>query len=192
MTIRVLTADPRGWLTMELLDAYTAGDPQETAYLQGMQELLATTREPFSRTQYEPGHFTASALVITSDRSRVLLIEHPTLGLWLQPGGHIEPGDLSPREGAQREVREETGLIAELSDVLFDIDVHTIPARGSAPAHLHFDLRFLAQLPDAVAPSGDEDVAAEWFTLEQAMERTTDGSVHRMIGKVRSERARAW
>jgi ADP-ribose pyrophosphatase YjhB (NUDIX family) len=44
---------------------------------------------------------------------RVLLLFHPKIGLWLPPGGHVEPGEL-PDEAAVREVLEETGVRCRL------------------------------------------------------------------------------
>ena len=36
-------------------------------------------------------HFTASALII--DKSRVLLLYHKKLNVWLHPGGHVEENE---------------------------------------------------------------------------------------------------
>jgi len=52
--------------------------------------------------------------VVSGDR--VLLIHRrrePHRGLWVAPGGKLEPGE-SPHEGAVREIYEETGLRIEL------------------------------------------------------------------------------
>lgn len=52
-------------------------------------------------------HFTATAYVVAD--SRTLLLWHAKLGMWLPPGGHLEP-DEDPVQGALREVEEEAGL----------------------------------------------------------------------------------
>lgn len=181
MTTRVLTRDPRGYHALELLDAFAPSDTREQSDHARMLALLATTSDPFSRHQFDPGHFTASALVVSRDAGQVLLIHHPTLALWLQPGGHIEPGDSALVDAARREVREETGLTGDLDGALFDVDIHEIPARGIAPAHQHFDLRFLAVVPGLPAPSSDERVEARWLTPTAAAALTTDESVRRML-----------
>ena len=53
-------------------------------------------------------HFTATAM-IRNGRGEFLLHEHPKLGFWLPPGGHIDPNE-EPQETVVREVFEETGL----------------------------------------------------------------------------------
>jgi ADP-ribose pyrophosphatase YjhB (NUDIX family) len=55
-------------------------------------------------------HFTASAVVF-DDEDRILLVHHNKIGLWLYPGGHVDPNE-SPAEAAVREVLEETGVHA--------------------------------------------------------------------------------
>lgn len=55
-------------------------------------------------------HFTASAVTL-DDANRVLLVHHNKIGLWLYPGGHVDPNE-TPAEAAVREVLEETGVQA--------------------------------------------------------------------------------
>ena len=57
-------------------------------------------------------HFTASALIINKE-GKVLLVNHKKLGVWLYPGGHVEPNE-TPDETVIREVEEETGLDVEI------------------------------------------------------------------------------
>lgn len=53
-------------------------------------------------------HFTATAM-IRNEKGEFLLHEHPKLGFWLPPGGHIEANE-EPQQAVFREVLEETGL----------------------------------------------------------------------------------
>ncbi len=112
-----------------------------------------------------PTHVTASAIV-TGDAG-VLLHLHKRLGMWLQPGGHIDRGEM-PWEAAQREALEETGLnvtpVAEPSRLLH-VDVHPGP-RG----HTHLDVRYHFSAPDiAPAPPAGESPHVGWFSWAQAI-----------------------
>lgn len=96
---------------------------------------------PFDRTISE-GHVTASALILSEDAQRLLLIYHDKLDRWLQPGGHAESGEYRGLDIAIREAQEETGIEHLVPIVgLIDIDVHQIPS-GKEPAHPHYDLRY--------------------------------------------------
>ena len=85
----------------------------------------------------------------------LVVVLHRRLNRWLQPGGHVEPGEL-PHEAALREVAEETGL-SDLSilpafdhdpALPFDIDSHAIPASPARqePSHTHHDFRYVMVL----------------------------------------------
>ncbi|CAN5854017.1 NUDIX hydrolase [soil metagenome] len=63
------------------------------------------TEAPISRD------FTVAVFVVHNNH--VILHPHAKLGIWLPPGGHIEPDEL-PDEAAIREVLEETGIEVEL------------------------------------------------------------------------------
>ena len=112
-----------------------------------------------------PGHLTASALVIDPSRRLVLLTLHPRAGMWLQLGGHCEPGDHTLLDAAAREAREESGIGA------LSFDPAPLGLRR-APDHL------LARRPDpalrraATSPSrphgaepvrSDESLDLRWF-----------------------------
>ncbi|MBW7955279.1 NUDIX domain-containing protein [Patescibacteria group bacterium] len=59
--------------------------------------------------------YTAAGVLIVE--GKVLLIKHKKLGLWLNPGGHIEPNEL-PHQAAEREFFEETGIRVKAVDVV--------------------------------------------------------------------------
>ena len=60
-------------------------------------------------------HGTASVFLLARFDGgwRIGLIHHPRLRRWMLPGGHVEAYE-NPAEAALREVREETGLTAQL------------------------------------------------------------------------------
>ena len=128
---------------------------------------------PFDQ-ESDPVHVTGSAIVI--GRRGVVLLEHKRLGLWLQPGGHVDPGE-TPWEAALREAEEETGLAVSFADVgadgvprLVHVDVHA-GGRG----HTHLDLRYLVHADDADPdpPEGESQEIA-WFDWPAAIERASD------------------
>lgn len=42
-------------------------------------------------------------------KGKILMIKHKMLGIWLSPGGHVDPHEL-PHHAAEREFLEETGV----------------------------------------------------------------------------------
>lgn len=114
-----------------------------------------------------PGHLTASALVMDPSRRAVLLTLHPRVGLWLQVGGHCEPGDNTMLDAAAREAREESGI----GSLSFDptplcLDVHPITCSLGVPTR-HFDVQFLAVAPDGAEPvRSDESLDLRWFAWD--------------------------
>jgi 8-oxo-dGTP pyrophosphatase MutT (NUDIX family) len=124
----------------------------------------------------DPVHVTGSGVVVGP--RGVVLLEHRRLGIWLQQGGHIDPGE-TPWDAALRESREETGLevlfVGPFDDAgvpeLFHVDVHE-GGRG----HTHLDLRYLIDGGDADPdPPEGESQRIDWFTWDAAIERADPG-----------------
>jgi 8-oxo-dGTP pyrophosphatase MutT (NUDIX family) len=153
-----------------LLTDYQATGDIETADLKRMVRLATAAPDPWSRTL--PLHFTASALVVHPASRRVLLRWHPKLELWLQVGGHGDPGERDPLEIALREAREETGLadLVPWPDArLVHAAVCPVPKSAKEPEHEHADLRyvFATEEPDAISPESDH-APLRWLAIEQA------------------------
>jgi 8-oxo-dGTP pyrophosphatase MutT (NUDIX family) len=166
---------------VEAFDA--ASDARATHDARRTADLLRTTRDPFARTTYEPGHITASAVVLDSTRQHVLLAYHERLGRWLQPGGHIEPHDTSIVNAAFREVQEETGVVVSEHDrlELVSIEVHEIPPAMGEPGHLHHDLMFHG-VASASSPSSGT-AKALWCLVTDIGQRGVDGALRRAIAR---------
>lgn len=59
-----------------------------------------------------------SVTIITfDDQGRVLLAKHADAGVWVAPGGSVDPHE-SPADAAVREMWEETGLLVEPTKIL--------------------------------------------------------------------------
>jgi 8-oxo-dGTP pyrophosphatase MutT (NUDIX family) len=130
-----------------------------------------------------PEHVTGSAVVV-GPRGTVLHM-HKRLHRWLQPGGHLHPGE-APWEAALRESQEETGLVLDHPEGgarLIHVDVH-----GAADGHTHLDLRYLLIAPDRdPAPPPGESPEARWFGWDEATAVADDA----LVGALRAARRRA-
>lgn len=154
-------------------------DAQEALARERILGALASLPAPLDR-QGGPEHVTGSAVVV--GRRGVLLHRHRRLGRWLQPGGHLEPGEL-PAAAALREAWEETGVpLAHPGGRprLIHLDVHP------AGSHLHLDLRYLllGEDQDPAPPPGESQEVA-WFGWAAAWELADEG----LRGALRAARA---
>lgn len=154
-------AADRGGL-VGLVAGFEAQTARERASKDRFLEALDRLADPCSR-EADPVHVTASALVV--GRRGVVLHLHKRLGRWLQPGGHVEPGE-SPSAAALREAEEETGLRLRhpaSGPSLVHLDVHP------AGSHVHLDLRYLLLAGDGdPAPPPGESPEARWFSRAAA------------------------
>ena len=177
-----------------MIASHVPADSGEAGHRARMLALAERQEDVFSRTHFTPGHFTASAFVLSPDGHDLLLIDHRRLGRWLQPGGHVDPEDSDLAAAASREVWEETGIEVEPGPGgpgketigLLDLDIHRIPPRAdrNEPAHEHFDVRFHFWARDRRLRPGSEVRAACWVPLAEVAEISTDDSVRRVIAKL--------
>lgn len=139
-------------------------DERERASIEHILTVVPQLARPFDE-HADPVHLTGSAFVIGP--RGIVLLRHRRLGIWVQPGGHVDPGE-TPWDGARREAAEETGLpglrLLGGEPELAHVDVHD-GGRG----HTHLDLRYLFTADDVDPdPPADESQDVAWFAWEEA------------------------
>jgi 8-oxo-dGTP pyrophosphatase MutT (NUDIX family) len=108
------------------------------------------------------------SVAVRDDRGRVLLVRHSEGGVWVTPGGAVEPEEI-PADAAVREVWEETGVLVALTRI---IGVYGGPdfvvryRNGDATSYLMvtFEARPLAGEP---RPDGVETLEARYFSRDE-------------------------
>lgn len=157
-------------------------DERERESIATFVSVVPALSDPFDE-HAGPVHITASGILVSDDGMMTALHLHKRLGMWLQPGGHIEPGE-SPADGALREAAEEIGVPVrhETGDgLLFHVDVHPGPK-----GHTHLDLRYLLRAPQVTPrPADGESTRVGWFAWEEAESLADTG----LAGALRAARA---
>jgi len=182
-----LSLDEHQALLAAELRAYRGVDETEEAHRKTILAQVEAGPEWWHRDTL-PGHVTASAYLVSPDLEQLLLHHHRKLGLWLQLGGH-DDGERHPAKAVLREIQEESGLSRfdfYGQPVIFDLDVHPIPARGATPAHDHLDVRYLVVADPAEPLRRDERESLDlrWFSFEQAWELLDEEGSRRALQKL--------
>ena len=174
LTVLALSSRAPAWqhgaVTSGWLNGYHARGETEIADVERMRRLVLSQSDPWLRSL--PLHLTGSALVVHPRSRRVLLRWHQRQRMWLQVGGHGDPGECDPLTIALREAREETGLpdLVPWPDAAIQhAVVCTVPPGKGEPAHEHADVRyFLATRDPAAASPENPDAPLRWLTVNEA------------------------
>lgn len=147
-------------------------DEREAAAIAEVLDGLHSLDRPLDQDA-DPTHVTGSALIISS--RGIVLLKHKRLGIWLQPGGHVDPGE-DPAEAAHREAMEETGLAVRHWSSAVEPPLAHVDAHDGGRGHRHLDLRYVLSAPpqDPQPPPG-ESQQCRWFTWEEALLLADDG-----------------
>lgn len=173
----------------KLLRGYLKRFPSESEEL---RDALADLRRR-QRSRMSEAHFTASGIVIHPASRCILLLYRRDIGRWLQPGGHIKPGE-PPWMAARREVEEEAGLLTmELDEwhsadgIPVDISTHWVLEGPHGQSCRHHDLRYLFRTSSTfITPSHAEHIeAVRWTPLKRLSSAAIPQDLDRTLRKLR-------
>lgn len=110
-----------------------------------------------------PNPGVGAAAVVRDPDGRVLLVRRgpgaTQAGLWSVPAGFVDPGE-EIRAAAQRELEEETGLVAEIGEVL------QVASNFHDPAKPTVGVWFSARVVGGALHAGDDADEAGFFSLD--------------------------
>jgi 8-oxo-dGTP pyrophosphatase MutT (NUDIX family) len=111
-----------------------------------------------------PSHVTASAIVLSPDGRRTCLVLHGRFNRWVQPGGHLEPDDMTLALAAAREVEEETGLTGVVLPEIAALSRHLAPCRPEVDWHL--DVQHVLVTDGALPVVSAESQDVRWWDVD--------------------------
>lgn len=132
-------------------------------------------------------HLVAYFAVVDREREAILLVEHRKAGLWLPPGGHVEPHE-DPAGTVQREASEELGLtVHDVSPPRF------LTVQQTAGANPHVDVSLWYVLPGEAGATfafdGREFRSVRWFAFDALPREGAEPHLARFVAKLRASRS---
>ena len=157
------------------ITAYVPKNAQETADREFFLRFAAQHPDCLSRN-CDLAHFTASAWIVTADRSKVLMVWHELYKSWSWTGGHAD-GSPELSVVALREACEETGAHSVRLVSPLPVSLETLAVAGHfkhgrfVHSHLHLNLTYLIEADeiDALHVRPGETSAVRWFFPEEAL-----------------------
>ena len=168
---------------MDLIQGLSAFCPWNEQEAQDRLELLRRLQSGESLYDREntSAHLTASAWVVSPDRTRVLMAYHNLYDSWAWLGGHAD-GQRDLLAVALREVQEESGLteVRPVSRQIYSLEILTVDGhekRGHyVSSHLHLNVTYLLEADPAapIQPKPDENTRVSWFSPEEAVSASSE------------------
>lgn len=117
----------------------------------------------------------ATGVAVVED-GQILLVRRgsqPNEGLWAVPGGKVDFGE-TLAEAATREVKEETGMLVELEEIIWvgefiDSDIHLVL------------VDFLGTPTGGELAAGDDAAEVQWVDLEAAFELDMPDTMYELL-----------
>jgi 8-oxo-dGTP diphosphatase len=171
-----------------LISAIPPGDDLEAQHRADTLAWLKATDDVFRRVKpaTPPRHLVSYVVPTDLGDGALLLVAHRNAGLWLPPGGHVEP-DEDPALTARRELAEELGLPGDRvrATPAFLTVTETV---GIDAGHTDVSLWFVAEVTRdaALTPDSGEFADVRWWSpaeIAAADPATVDPHLARFLEK---------
>ncbi|WP_184539480.1 NUDIX hydrolase [Micromonospora polyrhachis] len=176
---------------LELLSGIEPWDDAERADIVDTAEWIADGSPLYRirKPDVPAKHLVSYFVLVDARRGELLLVAHRKAGLWLPPGGHVEPAE-HPWETVRRECREELRVDAVPSPLTgtrpFFVTVTTTRGIGQ---HVDVSFWYVLQADAETVTWYDEEEfsAIRWVTPRQLLSEpldTLDPQLHRLTEKL--------
>lgn len=162
------------------IETYKTFNEQEKHDKQLMLNFIDTFGEKSLSRECVAGHFTASAFIFNTERTKVLMCEHIIDKSLAWIGGHAD-GMADLLERAKMEIGEETGITQFSTNgeiaCLTSIAIPGHVKKGAyVSSHLHLDLAyiFVADENEKLESQPDENTGVRWVTFDEMRQMVTD------------------
>ncbi|MFJ8538994.1 NUDIX hydrolase [Streptomyces sp. NPDC093591] len=181
---------------MTLVEDIDPWDDLERAHLRTAGEWLCSGAPVYRvrKPDIPETHLVSYFVVLDDKRGELLLVAHRKAGLWLPPGGHVEPGE-EPWAAVARECREELGIPAVAAQFTGERPLFlTVTRTRGQGEHTDVSLWYVisADAESVVAWDGAEFSAIRWLTPDQVLAEALDSMdphMHRFTRKLVRARA---
>ena len=165
---------------IQQITAYVPVNEQEAADKTLLLRWLQSGEDIYTRSN-QTAHLTASAWVVSPDRTHVLMAFHKIYNSWAWLGGHAD-GARDLMAVAKREALEESGLkdVKLLTSEIISLEILTVDGhekRGAyVPSHLHLNVTHLFEA-DPNAPlrvKPDENSGVAWIRMDEIGQKSNE------------------
>ncbi|MDG4832922.1 NUDIX domain-containing protein [Solwaraspora sp. WMMD1047] len=154
----------------ELVTGLLPGDQLEAEHRSAARRWLESTDDVYRRAKpaEPPQHLVSYVVPVDPTDGALLLVDHLKAGLWLPPGGHVDP-DEHPAATARRELHEELGVAVGPATTFRPAFLTVTPTVRAMAGHTDVSLWFPVIVdPDVpLVPNHGEFREARWWSLEQ-------------------------
>ena len=166
-------------MLLDDIRAYEPFNEQEREDKEIIISFLENSADAFLRGNKQ-AHMTASAWIVNKSRDKVLMVYHNLYDSWSWTGGHAD-GEEKLLKVALKEAKEETGAdVKPVVENIFSLEILTVDGHEKkgeyVPSHLHMNVTYLleASEEDVLKICPDENSGVSWFSLEDALAKSTE------------------